>query len=141
MVEFTKDELVNRAHRLVAVMSHPGMADVRGIIEEMCFSAAQTLIKYEGWQPGEIQTLQARAKVAYELRDLLYATIHQQIAMGEQQQQSIYAEQHFAKPEAQKVVDSDDIREKALKLYDQLYPTREEDDGRIPGTYTTLPDG
>jgi hypothetical protein len=140
-MDFTSDAIINRGQLLVSVTSHPGFHEIKQIIEEMCQSAAEALIKFDGWQPEAIQALQQRAKAAYEFRDGLYAAIQERIRMAEQQQQFVMQQTHFAKSESEKVLGSDEIREKALKLYDQMYPVREEDDGRLPGTYVTLPDG
>lgn len=141
MIDYSPDELVNCGLRLVQATSMPGFRDVENIIEELCQQAMDALVHFDGWDPQAVQCLQQRAKSAYEMRDAIYSMIKQRIMVGEQQQLAMSAAQHFSEPEPQKAVDSDGLREKALKLYDQTHPVREEADGRIPGTYTTLPDG
>jgi len=131
MVDFTRDEFINRGQRLISLTTSPGWHDLQQIVEDLCFQTAQTLIKFEGFEPLAIQALQSRAKVAYELRDAIYLQIQQQISMGQNQESILRTEQHIAEPESQKTDDADTLRERALRLFDQLHPAKEAAPGQI----------
>jgi len=139
-MDFTPNAFVNRANVLIGLTSHPGWHELQVILEELCQQTAETLIKFEGWEPQAIMVLQARSKCAYEIRDALYTAIRQRIQMGQEQEMHIATQEQFEKAEPQKVTDSDDIREKALRLFDMMNPAREAKDGEIAFGGTKPPD-
>lgn len=135
-----EDAIVQFGLLLQSVTSNPGWHCIQVIIEEMCKEANDNLIHFEGWDKDQIAALQARAKTAYEFRDGLYKTIQLRIQRGESQNFCNLQAAQFSKPDAQASTDADELREKALKLFDLQNPVRQ-DDGRPAGTYVTLKDG
>jgi hypothetical protein len=133
-MELSRDEYVNRGYRLTSLTSSPGYIDLQRIAEALIQRARDAYERFEGWDAMQILALQQRIKTSIEFRDQLFATVNQQIEASRQQELSIHAEEHSAKPEMQKADEADELRAKALALFESMNPTPESD-GRIAGTF------
>jgi hypothetical protein len=132
-MELSRDEYVNRGYRLTSLTSSPGFHDLERIAEALCQQAVDTLVRFEGWDSEQLLALQQRAKACLEFREKMFATIGEQIKASRQQEFSNAAADHAAKPEPQKADEADDLRTRALKLYELMNVP--ESDGRIAGSF------
>jgi hypothetical protein len=132
-MELSRDEYVNRGYRLTSLTSSPGYLDLQRIAEALCQKAVDAAMRFEGWDAQQLLCLQQRAKACLEFRDKLFATVAEQIAASRQQEFAIRSEEHTAKPEEAKADEADDLRARALKLYEMMNVP--ESDGRIPGAF------
>jgi len=111
-----------RGYRLQQVVSQPGFHDVQAIIDLLCQSTFDAIMQFQGWDGAAAMVLVQRVKAAYELRDNIYSLIQRQISAGNDESYQQVEAEAVAQPEATKAEEADALRERALKLYDTMYP-------------------
>jgi hypothetical protein len=118
MPEISKEEQINRSNRLLSLKQSAGWNDFVRICEVLVSRAAETAIRFEGWDMQQSFCLHQRAKTALEFKEEIFIEIANQIKAGLNPEPD-----PIPQPEQKSAIDPDALREKILREMKESHDT------------------